>query len=90
MAALLCSGPAFADSHQQDAVRKAVESGAIRPLAEILNDVRGQLPGDVIGVEIEHKSGLWLYEFDVLDGSGRLFKVDVDARNGTIERIKQK
>jgi uncharacterized membrane protein YkoI len=90
IAALLFTAPAFADPHEQDAVREAVESGAIRPLADILDAVHGRLPGDIVAIEIEHKRGLWLYEFRVVDGSGRLFEVYVDARSGAIERIKEK
>lgn len=90
LAGLSFIGPALAGSHEQDTVRQAVESGAIRPLADILNDLRGQLPGDVIGAEIEHKNGLWVYEFDLLDGSGRLFEARVNAQSGRIERIKEK
>lgn len=92
MAVLIAVGwgltPVVALDH--DAVRQAVERGDIRPLAEILAAVRGQLPGDVVGVEIEQKNGRWLYEFRVVDRRGRLFEVYVDARTARIERIKEK
>jgi len=83
--------PAGARDHRDhDAVRQAVERGEIRSLAEILAAVRGQLPGEVVGVEVEHKNGRWLYEFKVVDHNGRLFEVYVDARTAAIERIKEK
>ncbi len=85
--------PAFArdtDEHRRDEIRRAVEAGEIRSLADILNAVRGKLPGEVAGVEIEHKDGRWLYELRVIDGQGRLFEVYIGARSGTIERIKEK
>ena len=85
--------PADASDHddvRRDEVRRAVETGEIRSLADILNAVRGKLPGEVAGVEIEHKDGRWRYEFRVVDGQGRLFEVYIDARNGEIERIKEK
>ena len=53
--------------HDQDAARQAVERGEIRPLADILAAIRGKLPGEVVGVEIEQKNGRWLYEFRVAD-----------------------
>src|SRR5438309_6558380 len=80
--------PAAARDH--DDVRRAVERGEIRPLAEILDAVQGKLPGEVAGVEIEQKSGRWLYEFRVVDDKGRLFEVYVDARSGKIERVEEK
>ena len=95
VAALLTSapGPAAArdrDAHRHDEVRRAVEAGEIRSLADILNAVRSKLPGEVAGVEIEHKDGRWRYEFRVVDGQGRLFEVYIDARSGEIERIEEK
>lgn len=94
-AAVLAGGwhPAAADDHddkRHDAVRRAVEAGEIRPLADIIADVRTKLPGEIAGVEIERKNDRWLYEFRVIDARGRLFEVYIDARDGTIERIKEK
>ena len=76
--------------HDQDAVRQAVERGEIRSLADIINMIRGTLPGEIVGVEVEQKRGRWLYEFRVADNRGRLFEVYVDAQSGTVERIKEK
>ena len=92
---LVTGGPSPAagrdhDAPRHDEVRRAVEAGEIRPLADILNIVRGKLPGEIAGVEIEHRDDRWLYEFRAVDGQGRLFEVYVDARTGEIERIKEK
>ena len=87
------SHPAAASDHddrRHDAVRHAVEAGEIRSLADIMADVRGKLPGEIAGVEIERKNGRWLYEFRVIDARGRLFEVYIDARDGTIQRVKEK
>jgi uncharacterized membrane protein YkoI len=78
------------DERYRDEMRHAVQSGEIKSLTDILALVRGQLPGEVAGVEIERKQGRWLYEFRVVDGNGRLFEVYIDARDGTIDRIKEK
>jgi len=78
------------DDKRHDAVRRAVEAGEIRPLADIIAGVRDKLPGEIAGVEIERKNDRWLYEFRVIDARGRLFEVYIDARDGTIERIKEK
>jgi uncharacterized membrane protein YkoI len=97
LAAMMLFGPLLRpaaarddDASQRDEVRRAVERGTIRPLAEILTAIRDKLPGEVAGVEVERKDGRWLYEFRVVDGKGRLFEVYVDARTSTIERIKEK
>lgn len=95
VAALVAAAPRLADASdkddlRRDEVRRAVESGEIRSLADILKAVRGKLPGEIAGVEIERKGGRWLYEFRVVDGQGRLFEVYVDAGSGEIERVKEK
>jgi hypothetical protein len=76
------------DDH--DAVRGAVERGEIKPLVQLLELVKGRLPGEIVGVDIERKHGVWLYEFRVIDKSGRLFDVYVDAQSGEIRRTKEK
>jgi len=79
-----------AADENHDAARTAVERGEIRSLTEVLKDVRGKLPGDIIGVEIEQEDGRWLYEFRLVDGKGHLFEAYVDPRNGKIERVEEK
>lgn len=73
-----------------DEARLAVERGEIRPLAELLTMVRGKLPGEITGVEIERHHGEWLYEFIVVDKAGRLFEVYVDPNSGVIRQTKEK
>lgn len=85
---VIAGTPAQARDH--DEARHAVERGEIRPLAEILATVRDKLPGEVVRVEIEQRSGHWHYEFRTVDSQGRLFDVFVDARTGEVERIREK
>ncbi|MBR0701230.1 PepSY domain-containing protein [Bradyrhizobium diazoefficiens] len=90
---LLAPMPAAAGDHDKgapDAVRRAVEAGEIRSLADILASLRGKLPGEIAGVEIERARGRWIYEFRLIDDKGRLYEAHVDARSGEIERIKEK
>jgi len=90
---LLAPMPAAAGDHDKgapDAVRRAVEAGEIKSLADILASLRGKLPGEVAGVEIERERGRWIYEFRLVDDRGRLYEAYVDARSGEIERIKEK
>lgn len=76
--------------HDHDEARLAVQRGEIRPLAELLTIVRGKLPGEITGVEIERHHGQWLYEFIVVDKAGRLFEVYVDPQSGEIRKTKEK
>lgn len=87
-AVLLATGPLAARDH--DAIRHAVETGEIRALTEILNDVRTKLPGEIVGVKVERDDGRWFYEFRTVDSKGQVFEVYVDAHSGKIERVKEK
>jgi len=89
-AALLVAGGAPTLARDHDDARRAVEAGEIRPLADILNTVKGKLPGEVVGVRLEREASAWLYEFRVVDEKGRLFEIHVNARSGEVERTKEK
>jgi uncharacterized membrane protein YkoI len=52
--------------------------------------LHGKLPGDLVGVKIEQKSGHWLYKFRAIDSKGRMFEIYVDAHTAAIERIREK
>lgn len=90
MLALLAAAPSLGKERDHESVRRAVESGEVRPLAEILAAVEGKLPGEIVGVEVEQKGGRWVYEFRVVDDKGRLFDVYVDGHSGAIEQVKEK
>jgi uncharacterized membrane protein YkoI len=78
------------DPERRDEVRRAVEAGEVLPLAQILERLRGKVSGDVTGIEINREGGRWQYEFRVIERSGRVLEVHVDARTGNIERIEEK
>jgi uncharacterized membrane protein YkoI len=72
--------------HEQ--ARRALEEGRARPLAEILERVREQLGGEVIGVEFEREKGRYVYEFKVMTPDGRLREVYVDAMSAEILKVE--
>ena len=99
LAALAAALPATADDgerdrdedhHQREAVRGAVERGEVKSLFEVLRDVKPQLRGEIVGVEIERKGAAWIYEFRVVDEKGRLFEVYVDAATARILKTEEK
>jgi uncharacterized membrane protein YkoI len=56
-------GNASAEPSDQDALWSAVERGEIRSLAELIRMVRGKLPREIAGIEIERDGVRWGYEF---------------------------
>ncbi|TDR88172.1 PepSY domain-containing protein [Enterovirga rhinocerotis] len=64
----------------QDAARRAMQRGEIRPLDQVLAAARAAVPGDVVSVELERKKGRWLYELKILTPAGKRREVKIDAR----------
>jgi uncharacterized membrane protein YkoI len=90
---LAAAAPARArdnDHERRDAVRRASEAGEVLPLAEILRRVRGQVAGDITGIDVEREHGRWRYEFRVIDRAGHMLEVVVDARSGAVEQIEER
>lgn len=74
----------------EEIARKALVEGRIRPLAEIIELLKPQIPGlTILEVEIDvEDNGQIIYEFDIIDSSGRLKEVEVDAASGKILKIE--
>jgi len=87
--ALVGAGLARADDDRREDhedARRALEGGEVRPLAEIRGLVAGRIGGRVVGVELEHSGGRYVYEFKVIAPDGRLLEIYVDARTGATLR----
>ena len=90
LAVVLVGGAAVADEGgDHDRARRALQEGRARPLAEILEQVRDRLGGQVVGIEFEHEHGRYIYEFDVVTPDGRLREVEVDALTAEILKSEE-
>ncbi len=69
------------EASEQDEARQALERGEIRPLDQVLDAARKQLPGDVVKVELEHDDGRWIYEIKILTTAGKRREVEIDAKS---------
>lgn len=82
---------AQADSDDQERARKAMLSGEVRPLTELLAHVESMYEGEIIKVELEEDDdGAWfgsngqamlLYEIKLLTPQGNLVKLEFDAES---------
>jgi uncharacterized membrane protein YkoI len=82
--------PVRADDDDHEHARRAVERGEAKPLAEILPLVHDRLGGEIVGVEFEREDGIWVYEFKVIDASGRKREIYVNALTGSVVQVKEK
>jgi uncharacterized membrane protein YkoI len=74
---------AIADDDHLDA-RRLKQAGQIMPLEAILETVRERYPGRVLEVELERESEGYIYEIEILDRSGEVWELEIDAVNGRL------
>jgi uncharacterized membrane protein YkoI len=65
---------------QHDDARQALKSGLVRPLEDILAEMRKSFPGEVIEIEFEQDDGRYIYEIEMIRPDGRVIEVKMDAK----------
>lgn len=86
---LVLPAAALADGERDhDRARAALRAGEVLPLGVILQRVAQQQPGQVLDVELERDHGRWVYELKLLQRSGALVRLEVDALDGRVLRRK--
>jgi uncharacterized membrane protein YkoI len=80
----LTLAPINATAKDLDRLRDAVKSGDVLPLSVLQEKLRISYPGDIIKVELDEDDGRFIYEFRVLQANGRLYEIEMDAKDGTI------
>lgn len=71
---------------QQEDARKAVKAGLVRPLEEILTEVRKSIDGDIVEIEFDMDDGRYIYEIEYVRRDGQLMEMKIDAKTlGVIE-----
>lgn len=76
----------WGDGHRDDhhAARELVRSGEILPLRKVLDLAEGHQPGKVLEAEFEHDHGRPVYEVLILDDDGKVWELELDARDGRL------
>ncbi len=76
------------DIDDHDWAREALRRGEIAPLEAVLEAARARVDGVLVGLELEHEDGVWVYELKLLTDDGRLMEVEVDARSATVLEVE--
>lgn len=76
------------DAADHNLARRLVAEGQIRALAVIVEEVKVQVPGEMLEVEFESENGIYKYELKILRPDGKIQEVEVDARTGTILKVE--
>ena len=79
---------AVGDDSDHDLARRLLEQGRILPLAEIVDKVRVEIPGEMLEVEFETDDGAYIYELKILRPDGRVQEIEVEAASGRIIKIE--
>lgn len=85
----LTAPAAFASDDDHDKARRLRETGEILPLETILEHARRAQPGKVLEVELDRERGVYVYELEVLDDAGVVWKLELDARDGAVLKHKR-
>src|ERR671923_2181954 len=72
------------DRENREQARRAFQQGQIRSLSSIMEQLRAELGGEVIEVELKTKGAIHYYKFKVLAPNGRIGELSVNATDGKI------
>jgi len=91
---LLISTIVFAYSYSyadedHDKAYQLLRSGKVLSLEEILGISRQHVQGKILEVELEQEDKQLIYELEILDDKGIVWKLKVDARTGTLIKKEQ-
>lgn len=73
--------------HEQ--IRRLKESGRIRSLESVLEEIRRDYPGRIIEIEFDDDDGRYTYEIELVDEQGVVWDLEIDARTGKLLEKKQ-
>ena len=81
---------ARSDSRDHELARQAVQQGKVLPLRTVIDQMEREFQGQVVKVEFEHDDGAFIYELRLLQTNGQALKIELDAVNGKVLKVKQK
>jgi uncharacterized membrane protein YkoI len=80
------AGVAADDDHAR--AKAAREAGQIVSLQAILDRVQAEFTGSAVEIELEDDDGPWVYKVKLLTQAGAIVKLEYDARDGRLLRVK--
>lgn len=81
---ILSTPVAARDRGDHERAREAVMSGQILPLSTVLQKLEREQAGQVLEIELEPSADRWVYEVKLLQPSGQLLRLEVDASTGEV------
>ena len=78
MLPVVCGRPALADG-DHDQARELYAHGEIEGLGSVLKRAAAETPGDVVGIDLVQRDGIWVYRLDILGTDGHRRIVEMNA-----------
>ena len=91
LAALLALAPVAGNTHgdkDHDRARRALMSGEVLSLRQVLDRIGREYPGEPVEIEFEEDDGRYVYEIKLLQPAGSVLKMKVDAATGKVIKVK--
>jgi len=86
--AVLAAGLVRADDVGPETAKRLLSEGRIKPLSEVLDAVKRQVPGEMLEVELELGKTGYVYELKLLRPDGKVQEIEADAASGNILKIE--
>lgn len=81
---------AFAQDANDLAEMKAISKSAnLIPPEQAIEKALAVKPGTVVDADIDRKFKKFYYEIEIVDAQGTEWEIDIDARSGTVRRVKK-
>jgi uncharacterized iron-regulated membrane protein len=74
---------------QHDLARRLKEAGDIQPLETIIAKAKAQHPGRVLEAELNKRGEQYVYEIELVDDKGVVWKLYYDARTGDLLSVNE-
>jgi len=82
---LLVLPAAWAGSEiEQDEAQALRQQGAILPLEKIISAAQHFHKGRIMEVELKHKHSRYVYEIELVDQSGKVWELKIDASDASL------
>lgn len=78
------ASPGYGGESDHERARRALLAGEILSLRTVLDRVEQVYPGQAVKIEFEEDDGAYLYKIKLLQSTGTMVKLKVDARDGRI------
>lgn len=57
-------------------------------MSAIIEEVKTQVPGEMLEIEFESEKGVYKYELKILRPDGKVQEVDIDAVTGSVLKVE--